>query len=150
MLGEEEDGFFEGVDEHVEFFWGIVKLEAGAGCGGKFEFAHQRLVTMMTASKGHTFLVGETREIVGMDVGVGKAHEGTAFTCRAEGAKAWDSVDSAFGFSGEVRGMLVDSIDADLVEEIDCGMEREGAFDVRGTCFEASGRLFVRRGIVFY
>lgn len=134
----------EGLDEMVDFGWGVVEIKGGAGGGVSADAAHERLIAVVACSEGDAAAIGEGDEVVGVDAGEGEAEDAGVGRRGglAEGAVNAEVGDGAEGFgseAGEAVAVLRDLREAEGGEELDGDAEGDGAFDVG-----CSGFKFVR------
>jgi hypothetical protein len=65
---EEFLDFAQDFDKTVDFLFGVIEIETGAGRGLNTEFMHEGLVAMMAPAQSHTALVGDCDDVMRVNV----------------------------------------------------------------------------------
>jgi len=139
--GEKLQDAVHRLHQDVDFFLGVVNVEAGAGGRCQAEFAHERLVAVVTASERDAILVGEGHHVVRVGFGEGETYESASGLAGlgAEDADAGELGEGGAGFLAEGVIMGADCGPAQGIEIIERGVEADGVGDVGRAGFEPFG-----------
>jgi len=116
LPGEEFDGPLQNLDEAVDFFAVVVKVEAGAQGGRHAKLGHQRLVAVMTGPQGYPTLVHQGRHIQGMGVWQNKTDQAGAALLGPEDSNPFELLQTLLGVIGQLLVMSEDWVPPDGIE----------------------------------